>query len=193
MPKVKTNNWRKFRLKYLNFIYTQKELLSLKDYCQEKLNTKASELYRFGTNPFMNSDSNDKSIDLTVPHKLIAEFKEIQRIQKKVKKIIAFNNTISGMNKVIFDLENAKKLLLTLSKFTVGRQKGNKKILFDQLAATTKSKDQKIEVIIDKLHVKLSTLRLKQERRNSRIFTFLLTKSFVLKDFNRNDKRRLLL
>lgn len=177
----KIMKWKRFRLKFLRFIYTQKELLDLKEYCKTKLNTKASELYQFGSKPMV-----EGKIDTTIPQQLREEFNEIQRVQKKVKMRLAFNN-FPFMNNIIFNRENLKKEHFTLVKFTEGKDKGNKKLLFDQLSTVIKDKKRSIEYIIQSLNHKIKKLTRIQEKWNDRLFSFITTRSFVLKEF---EKRR---
>lgn len=126
MPKIKRNLLKTLKLKFFKFIYTQKELLALKEYCSYRINTKRSELYRFGNHPFI---IGSKEIDLLIPYQLVKEIEEYQIIQKKVKTRLAFNNVMTGINFLIFKRENIKVMLDTLTKFTEGKDKGAKKIL----------------------------------------------------------------
>jgi hypothetical protein len=191
MPKIKRNKWKRFRTKYLKFIYTQRELLILKDDIQIELNTKASELYRSIKTALI--DKENKIFDLTISERIISEFKEIQRIQKKIKKKVAFNNLIYNINNYIFNAENTKKLHFTLSKFHDGRNKGNKKIFFEQLdEIAEENSNPKISDIIDNLEEKINNISNKQNKLNNLIFSFIFTKSFVLKKFNKKRMKILI-
>lgn len=184
MPKLKKRFFKDLRLKYFKFIYTQQELLSLMNHCAYHINAHRSLLYRFGTRPFIEGT---KDINYATPTEILRELLEYQRIQKKVKTRLAFNNVITGTNLLVFQRENLKVLRDTLIRFSEGKDKGNKKLLFDKLTLNLYNTQEKIESLIVSITNKMEETERKQTKINNLLFSFLFTKSFVLKEF---DKKR---
>lgn len=163
---------KKLRLRFLPFVYTQKELLLLKKYCETRLNTKASELYR------LRNDEMDQY------NKIIADFISTQKLQKKVKRLLALNNVRTRMNNIIFDRENAKKMFDTINNFVSNTEKGKKHQAFIKLNDTL-PKGSKVNDLLQKASETMKKCEDKQDRRNDHIYCFIFGKYPALKEFEK--------
>jgi hypothetical protein len=150
--------------KKLSFIYSQKELLFLKErYLNRRLNRKIYELYEL---------TKDESL-----FEKLKEIKDSQRFLSKIKRIIAFNNVVFGINRLVYKRERLSREKDYITK--------KYEILNNKKDAIPNS--SYFINTIDELDKRIKKIEKTMEKRN-KLVSVVLFPNPILKAFNKQQR-----